>query len=88
MLRRIPDGTAAVVVERLEAAAACRAALAHAYCFSVKDPAQKRRTISNYLTMTGRVPAYEVRFRPGLEHFPAALDAIEKIIGGASIGPR
>jgi len=88
MLRRIPDGTAAVVVERLEAAAACRASLAHAYCFSVKDPAQKRRTISNYLTITGRVPAYEIRFRPGLEHLPAVLEAIEEIIGRASIGPR
>ena len=88
MLRRAPDAIAAVVVERLEAASACRAALAHAYCFSVKDSAQKRRTIWNYLTMTGRVPAYEIRFRPGLEHLPAVLDAIEAIVGRAATGPR
>ena len=81
MLRRTPEATVPVVVERLEIASACRAALAHAYCFSVKDPAQKRRTISNYLTLAGRVPAYEIRFRPGLEHLPAVLDAIEAIIG-------
>ncbi len=87
MLRRIPDAVATVVVERLEAAAACRAALTHAYCFSVKDPAQKRRTIWNYLTMTGRVSAYEIRFRPGLEHFPAVLDAIEAVVGRAATDP-
>ena len=88
MLRRTPDATATVVIERLEAASACRAALAHAYCFSAKDPVQKRRTIGNYLTMTGRVPAYAIRFRPGLERLPMILDAIEGIIGHASAGPR
>lgn len=88
MLRRTPEATASVAVELLSAAAACRAALAHAYCFSVKDPAQKRRTIWNYLTMTGRVPTYEIRFRPGLEHLPAVLDAIEAIVGLAATDPR
>lgn len=87
MLRRNPDATATVAIRRLEAAAACRAALAHAYCFSVKDVAQKRRTIWNYLTMTGRVPAYEIRFRPGLEHLPAVLDAIEAIVGRTATDP-
>jgi hypothetical protein len=83
MLRRTPDATAPVVAERLEAAAACRAALAHAYCFSVKDAAQKRRTISNYLTLAGRVPVYEVRFCPGLEHLPAVLDTLQAIVDRA-----
>jgi len=87
MLRRAAAATASVAVERLEAAAACREALAHAYCFSVKDPAQKRRTISNYLTMTGRVPAYEIRFRPGLAHLPAVLDAIQEIVDRAGTDP-
>jgi hypothetical protein len=88
LLRRTPDATATVTVERLEPASACLAALAHAYCFSVKDLAQKRRTIQNYLTLTARVPAYEIRFRPGLEHLPAVLDAIEKVVGRASANPR
>jgi hypothetical protein len=83
MLRRSPDANAPAVVERLGAAAACRAALAHAYCFSVKDVAQKRRTISNYLTLAGQVPAYEVRFCPGLEHLPAVLDTLQAIVGRA-----
>jgi len=84
MLQRTPDATATVTIERLEAASACRAALAHAYCFSVKDLARKRRTIWNYLIMSGRVPSYEVRFRPGLACFPAVLDAIEELIGRKS----
>ena len=88
ILRRSPDVTASVAVERLEAAGACREALAHAYCFSVKDPAQKRRTIQNYLTLTARVPAYEIRFRPGLEHLPAVLDAIQAMVGRAGTDPR
>ena len=88
MLQRTPDATATVAIRRLEAAAACRAALAHAYCFSVKDVAQKRRTIWNYLTMTGRVPTYEIRFRPGLEHLPAVLDAIEAIVGRTATDPE
>ena len=88
MLRRTPDATVTVAVERLDAAAACRATVAHAYCFSVNDAAQKRRTISNYLTLAGRVPAYEIRFRPGLEHFPSVLDAIEAIVGRAATDPR
>ncbi len=88
MLRRTPDATAAVAVERLEAASTCQAALAHAYCFSVKDLAQKRRTIWNYLTMSGRVSAYEIRFRPGFERLPVVLDAIEAIVGRVPTDPR
>ena len=84
-LQRTPDASATVRIARLEAASACHAALAHAYCFTVKDKARKRHTIWNYLTIAGRVPAYEVRFRPGLDCFPAVLDAIEEIISCESI---
>src|SRR5262249_44535267 len=86
MLERTAGAIATVTVERLQAASACRAALAHAYCFSVKDLARKRRTIWNYLTLSARVPAYEIRFRPGLERLQAVVDAIEEIIGRASTG--
>lgn len=87
LLTRTPEAAATVAVERLEAARACRAALAHAYCFSVKDPVQKRRTIWNYLTLTARVPAYEIQFRPGLERLQAVLDAIEEVVGRARADP-
>jgi hypothetical protein len=84
MLRRSPDLTTSVTVERLGAATACRETLAHAYCFSVKDPEQKRLTVGNYLTLTARVPAYEIRFRPGLEHLPAVLDVLQALVGPAA----
>jgi hypothetical protein len=84
MLRRAPDATAPVELEQLEAAAASLAALGHAYCFSVKDAALKRRMIGSYLTIVGQVPAYEIRFRPGPEHLPAVLDAIEELLGCAA----
>ena len=81
MLRRAPEATASVELEQLEAAAACLAALGHAYCFSLKDAALKRRMIGNYLTIVGQVSVYEIRFRPGPEHLPAVLDAIEELLG-------
>jgi hypothetical protein len=81
MLKRSPDMITSVAVERLETAAACREALDHAYCFSVKDPTVKRRTVGNYLALTGHVRAYEIRFCPGLGHFPVVLDAIQALVG-------
>jgi hypothetical protein len=70
-----------VAVERLDAASACLAALAHAYCFSLDDREQKRRMIMHYLRLTGRVPTYEIYFRPGLEHLSTLLDALEAVVG-------
>ena len=76
--RMIESETAtAGMIAKLEA---CRAALAHAYCFSVKDPARKRRTIERYLAMVARVPAYGIRFRHGFEHLAVVLDAIEDLV--------
>jgi hypothetical protein len=79
LLERAPDAAAAVAVEHLDAASACHGALAHAYCFSVKDPARKRRTVERYLAMIARVPTYEIRFRHGFEHLAVVLDAIEDL---------
>jgi predicted ATPase len=79
LLERAPGAAAAVAVERLDAGSACRAMLAQAYCFSVKDPARKRRTIERYLLMIARVPVYRIRFRPGFEHLAVILDAIEDL---------
>jgi hypothetical protein len=80
VLRRTPAATG-VAVERLDAASACVAALAHAYCFSLEDRQQKRRMIMHYLQLTGRVPTYEICFRPGLEHLSILLDALEAVVG-------
>lgn len=88
LLRRAQDVAAPVAVERLDAASACEAALAHAYCFSVNDAARKRRTVQNYLTIGTRVPVYEIRFRPGLQRLSMVLDAIEELVGCVATAPR
>jgi hypothetical protein len=80
VLQRTPDARRPVTIERVDAASACRAALSHAYCFSVKDTARKRRMVEGYLALTARVPVYEIRFRPGFEHLPMVLDAIEELM--------
>jgi hypothetical protein len=80
ILQRAPDMAQAIAIERLNPASACKAALSHAYCFSVKDPVHKRQTVESYLALTARVPVYELRFRPGFEHLPAVLDAIEYLM--------
>lgn len=84
LLRRAGDAAPPVTVARLDAASACQAALAHAYCFSATDRDQKRRMIGNYLTLAARVPAYEIVFAPGLDRLHLVLDAIEHVIDSAS----
>jgi hypothetical protein len=88
LLRRTPEATDTVAIERVAAAPACRALLTHAYCFSVKNLTRKRRTVGNYLKMIGRVPTYEIRFRPGLQHLSQVLDAIEEVVGLSLTHPR
>ena len=80
VLQRTPAATD-VTVERLDAASACLAALAHAYCFSLEDREQKRRMIIRYLRLTGRVPIYKICFRPGLAHLATLLDSLEAVVG-------
>ena len=80
LLDRVANQPAAVEVKRLDPPSAFKAALGHAYCFSVKDPAQKRRTVESYLALTARVPVYEVRFQPGLERLSTVVDAVEGLM--------
>jgi len=82
LLRRAPDASVAVAIDRLDAATASSGMLAHAYCFSVRDAARKRRTVGNYLTLATRVAVYEARFRPGPAAFPAILGALDEIVDG------
>ena len=79
LLRR-DNAATPVAVERLKAASACHGALAHSYCFSARDPLLKRRTVESCLSLAARVPAYEIRFRPGLDHLTTILDALEELV--------
>ena len=80
LLERVANQAAPVEVKRLDPPSACKAALGHAYCFSAKDPVQKRRTVGSYLTLTAHAPAYQVRFKPGLEHLSTVLDTVEGLM--------
>jgi hypothetical protein len=72
--------SAAVDVQRLPAHRAFTAVLTHAYCFTLDDAAARRRMLEHYMALTAAVPVLEVRFRPGLEHVPAILDAIRAAV--------
>jgi hypothetical protein len=37
--------------------------------------------IMHYLQLTGRVPTYEICFRPGLVDLSILLDALEAVVG-------
>jgi hypothetical protein len=67
-------------VERLRLSAAFPAVLAHAYCFSLREPERRRRMVERYLDLTTRVPVFAIRVESGLERLPATLDAIEQTL--------
>jgi hypothetical protein len=72
---------AAVDVRRLPPAAAFRALLTHACCFTTEEPGRKRRTMRHYLDLVARVPIFEISFATGLQHLPVVLDAVEESLG-------
>ena len=69
-----------VQIERIPSAGAFTDVLAHAYYFGLHDVERKRSMMSHYLELVARVPVFEIRFRPGLERFPAVLDGIDRLI--------
>ena len=73
---------AVVEIERLSSGQALSALLGNAYCFSLDDPGRKRRMMERYLDLARLVPAFEVRFAPGLDRLAAMLDSIEQAING------
>jgi hypothetical protein len=77
----LPAATEVVSIDRLTPGEFFTAVLPHAYCFSLRDPARKRRMVRHFLEVGSRVRTYRVRFRPGLKNLPAVLDGIEETIG-------
>jgi hypothetical protein len=67
-------------IKRLSPASAFAALLPHAYCFSLKGPAPRRKLVERYLAITAHVPVFEVRFQPQLEWLDMMLDRIEETI--------
>jgi hypothetical protein len=67
-----------VDVRRLAPTDAFTALLPHAYYFRLSDPARNALMLDRYLRLASWVPTFDVRYRPGLGHFSAMLDEIEK----------
>ena len=84
LLRRTDDVTGPVSAERLCASAALSAVLAHAYCFSLRDPDRKRSMIRHFVRLATRVPIFEVRIESRLERLPNVLDGMEQVLLGAA----
>lgn len=55
--------------------------LAHAFCFSLADPPRKRLMLERYLSLVARVPVFDLRVADGLDHLPALLDEVERVLG-------
>jgi len=77
LLRRTDYVGKGVAVERLCASAALSALLAHAYCFSLRDPDRKCSMIRHLVNLATGVPVFEVRIQSGLERLPEVLDDVE-----------
>jgi len=75
MLRRVERGGPVMV--RLPAAAAWTALMSNGYWFDPTDVDERRRVVRHYLDIAALVPAYELRFAPGLDRLDAVLDCIE-----------
>ncbi len=89
VLARLPDepGCPLVEVVRLPSVRAFSAVLPHAYCFALDEPQQTRTMLRHYLHLAAAVPVFDVRFRPGLDHFERVLDEIERVVCRAEREP-
>jgi hypothetical protein len=83
ILERVSDagGTA---VELLRPSAAFAALLPHAYCFDPSAAERKRRMLGRYLDLAARLPVFRVPRGDDLGTLAPTLDAIERILAGAS----
>jgi hypothetical protein len=82
VLERVDRQGRMAPVERLRPSAAFPAVLAHAYCFSLREPERRRRMVERYLDLTERVPVFAIRIESGLERLSQTLDAIEQELVG------
>lgn len=70
-------------VRRLAPVSAFTAILAHAQCFNPLDLDAKRRIVSHYLSLSARVPVFELDLGEGFHHFAATLGVIVSAVNGA-----
>lgn len=87
VLHRLPPsgGEPALDMRRLSPARAFAALMPHAFCFDPHDPERRRRLVLAYLDLAARVPAWEVRIRPGWERFPEVLGRLADDLRAGSL---
>jgi len=86
VLNRSTDSSgSSVTIDRLAASQAFAAVLTHAHEFDPSNLDRRRRMLQTYLELLDAVPVYQVRFRPGAEHFPHVLDALVARLGLAAV---
>jgi hypothetical protein len=77
-----------VTIERIHPAPAFSAVLANAHEFDPTDADRRARMLRAYLDLVAVVPVFDVRFRPGPEHFAHLLDAVVDVVGlGQPVAP-
>jgi hypothetical protein len=71
-------------IERLPAAPAFRAVLAHAYSFGLADPPRRRTMLDAYLRLPATTPVFRVTVPDDMNSLDSAADAIEDAVAAAT----
>jgi hypothetical protein len=80
ILRQNAASSEIVSIRRLSSGDSLATVLDHACCFYPADPQRKRLMIQHYLDLVAVTPIFEVSYQPGLQNFPALLDAVERLL--------
>lgn len=73
------------VVRRLDPVRAFSALIAHAHCFNPHDEPRRAAMLRHYMDVTGRLPIFEIVFRPILEDMPRVHDALLEALGAIAV---
>ncbi len=85
LLTRADSDSEPVVVRRLDPVRAFSALIAHAHCFNPHDEPRRAAMLRHYMDVTGRLPIFEIVFRPVLEDMPRVQDAVIEALGTVAV---
>ncbi|HEX7084817.1 MAG TPA: hypothetical protein VF198_00530 [Vicinamibacterales bacterium] len=85
LTRADPEERKPAVVRRLDPVRAFSSLIAHAHCFNPHDEARRATMLRHYMDVTGRLPIFEVVFRPVLDDMPRVQDAVLEALGPVAV---
>ena len=89
LLTQASDSAAASSLRRLRPAEGLRLLLSHANGFDSVDPAERRRTLGDYLRVAQVVPIFDLSYRPVFADLPALVSTVVSTISdGEVVGTR